>query len=196
MNVGVRAIPAAPEPLRPVRRIPALRLAICFAVVALAAGVLASRLRLLQEEAERTQFVHLVHTLALAVEAEALVLEARGDDAGLRALASASPMKLLNPVPANYRGESEERKPSNPIPGTWRFDVVQRELVYAPRAAPAMLAGSQRPELARFKLVAGRSDDGDARTERERRRESALRLVAIEVPPWLEDSAAAPRSLP
>jgi hypothetical protein len=158
--------------------------------------VLALRLQTLEADVERTQFVHIVRTLELAVASEAIVLDARGDAAGLRALAGSNPMALLRPPPANYRGEIDGKTPGAEIPGSWGFDLRSRELVYVPRVARDSSSASTSHVVARFKLRATQTDDESARYEPERTGDHALRLVAVEVPPWLDDPDAAPRMLP
>jgi hypothetical protein len=154
------------------------------------------RLQTLEADVERTQFVHIVRTLELAVASEAIVLDARGDAAGLRALAGSNPMALLRPPPANYRGEIDGKTPGAEIPGSWGFDLRSRELVYVPRVARDSSSASTSHVVARFKLRATQTDDESARYEPERTGDHALRLVAVEVPPWLDDPDAAPRMLP
>lgn len=166
------------------RRLPALRLLACAALVLGLGAVLARRAVELRREIERTAVRQTWQAMRVAVDAEAIVRELRGGRDEVARLAGSNPIALLDRAPAGYVGESTDARAAKP--GSWRFDPVRRELVYSMRDMHPIERNPSADSPLRFKIAARssesraspRADGGDA-----------PRLFAIGAPAWLEGSS-------
>jgi hypothetical protein len=107
-----------------------LEFALAVGVFGLLVAVLASRLLLYHEEAERVAAQQLIATLRTGLAVRSAQLAAEGQSEHLAALAGANPIALLSEKPGNYVGEFYAPDVLEMPKGQWFFDRADRTLVY------------------------------------------------------------------
>lgn len=112
-----------------------LELAVVAVVLSVLLAVLLNRLTFYQEAAERARFEAelRIYKTALQIRLAELILERREGEA--RLLEVENPTRWLSEKPTNYGGEY----PLRPVPGTWYFDQLTRELVYVANSGNGLL---------------------------------------------------------
>jgi prepilin-type N-terminal cleavage/methylation domain-containing protein len=108
-------------------------LAITVAIIGVLAGVLLSRLRLYQEEAERVAMDNVVGVLRSALSMKHGQLVAQGKQDDVSKLLTINPMDLLAQKPANYLGELNPQQKEKISRGNWYFNRKKLLLVYIAR---------------------------------------------------------------
>jgi prepilin-type N-terminal cleavage/methylation domain-containing protein len=108
-------------------------LAITMAIIGVLAGVLLSRLRLYQEEAERVAMDNVVGVLRSALSMKHGQLVAQGKQDDVSKLLTINPMDLLAQKPANYLGELNPQQKEKISRGNWYFNRKKLLLVYIAR---------------------------------------------------------------
>jgi prepilin-type N-terminal cleavage/methylation domain-containing protein len=108
-------------------------LAITVAIIGVLAGVLLSRLRLYQEEAERVAMDNVVGVLRSALSMRHGQLVAQGKQGDVNKLLTINPMDLLAQKPANYLGELNPQQKEKISRGNWYFNRKKLLLVYIAR---------------------------------------------------------------
>lgn len=132
-----------------------LDLACAVLVSALAAGSVLQHYRSVARLAEEAAVDATVRLLRESLRLHAAVLVMQGRREELRQLQRGNPFALIAAVPPNYAG-TVDGAPAARSPGTWRFDVRSRTLIYD-------WAQVSRPS-SRFRIEATFKDlDGDGR---------------------------------
>jgi general secretion pathway protein G len=127
---GRGASVASPQRRRRTCGFSLFELAVAAAVLALVAGILLQRLVYYQDEAERTGVQLQLANMRTALHYKALQAALHGSPESMAALSGANPVAWLERAPVNYRGEIDDGRVSELIPGNWYFDRARRNLVY------------------------------------------------------------------
>lgn len=176
----------------------ALELAVVAVLIGGLATVLASRLRVLQIDAEAAHLRRVVTGIrsALAFETAEWIATGARDDRLLELLSS-NPMDSLLVAPPSYVGEVDAPDPYNIEPGSWYFDRRDRVLVYRVQHAGAFDTHLPEPARARFKFVPVYDDrNRNGRFEPARDRFRGIQLVALEPYRFTHRQAEKPQESP
>ncbi len=123
-----------------------LELIIVICIVAVMAGMLLSRIRMFQNQAEMAQMETVVGVLRSAISMKVGQLVVQGKSSELSKLATTNPMDLLAQQPANYLGELNLPQSGKISEGNWYFDRKLLLLVYIANTG----ATFQVPDSSRF----------------------------------------------
>jgi type II secretory pathway pseudopilin PulG len=105
-------------------------LAVAAVVFSLVVGILLQRLAFYQDEAERAGVQLQLANMRTALHHKALQAALHSNPESMAALSGANPVAWLERAPVNYRGEIDDEKVSELMPGNWYFDRARRNLVY------------------------------------------------------------------
>ena len=157
-------------------------LIIVIILVALFAGVLLGRFRFYQEAAEKAAMEQTAGAIRGAINIRLAALIARGKTQDIARLAGINPVNLLSEKPPNYAGEYYGIAAGDIAPGSWYYDLRDRQLVYLVRGAHFIpdKNGNKRVSY-RMTLV---YDDGFSGTHDAARREVAG-VILKEVTPYV-----------
>jgi general secretion pathway protein G len=117
-------------------------LAVTVAIIGVLAGVLLSRIRLYQEEAERVAMENVVGVLRSALSMKFGQLISQGKQADVIKLLTINPMDLLAQKPANYIGEFNTPQKEKISRGNWYFNRKKLLLVYIARTGATLQASN------------------------------------------------------
>jgi len=113
-------------------------------------------------QAEAVAARQVVAALRTSLQAEAARLASHGRQEGLRRLAAANPIELLERKPVNYLGEYYAPDPEQIGRAGWVFDPRDKSLVYLPINTESSSFGTAR--LLRFKVEFVRNPGPSAKT--------------------------------
>ena len=133
-------------------------LAVTVAIIGVLAGVLLSRIRLYQEEAERVAMENVVGVLRSALAMKAGQMVAQGKQQDLSKLITVNPMDLLAQKPANYIGEFNTPQKEKISRGNWYFNRKKLLLVYIARTGATFQVSN--PPRFEYKIELIRDTDG------------------------------------
>jgi general secretion pathway protein G len=117
-------------------------LAVAAIVLSLVVGILLQRLAYYQDEAERTGVQLQLANMRSALHHKALQAALHSNPESMAALSGANPVAWLEREPVNYRGEIDDGRVSELIPGNWYFDRARRNLVYVSTSKKSFPADS------------------------------------------------------
>ena len=104
-----------------------------FAVIAVVAGILLTRLLYIEELAEKTAVDLTILNIRSGIRMEIARRILDRAPLELKSHAAQNPVRWLEQPPPAYLGELRGREPANPAGGSWYYDADRRELVYVPR---------------------------------------------------------------
>jgi prepilin-type N-terminal cleavage/methylation domain-containing protein len=133
-------------------------LAVTVAIIGVLAGVLLSRVRLYQEEAERVAMDNVVGVLRSALSMKFGQLVSQGKQADVSKLITMNPMDLLAQKPANYLGEFNTPQKEKISRGNWYFNRKKLLLVYIARTGATFQGPG--PKQFHFKVELVGNPDG------------------------------------
>jgi general secretion pathway protein G len=105
-------------------------LIIVIVLVAVFSGMLLGRFLMYQEAAEKTAMEQTAGAIRSALNIRLAALIARGRTAEIPKLVTLNPITLLVEKQRNYAGEYYDVSGSDIPPGSWYFDLKNKELVY------------------------------------------------------------------
>ena len=168
-------------------------LAVTVAIIGVLAGVLLSRIKTYQEEAERVAMENVIGVLrsALSMRHGQLVAQGRQDD--VIKLLTINPMDLLAQKPANYLGELNPQQKEKISLGNWYFNRKKLLLVYITRTG-ATFQRSETKQI-QFKIVLLKAMDGaDGPKPAETSHSTTIEgIVLTQVPSNLSKQAILPK---
>jgi prepilin-type N-terminal cleavage/methylation domain-containing protein len=166
-----------------------LELIAVISIIAVLAGILADRLLVYQERAEKAAMERVVVILRSALQLRAAGLLVRGRMDDLKQLESDNPMSWLAERPDNYIGVFANAPPADMATGKWYFDGRNRQLVYVPERNRHFVPGKDGRLAIRFKV---RVDVGPLPGEEGRANPMQgvgnLELNATEPVNWFQDA--------
>lgn len=115
-----------------------LIVAVC--IVAVMIGVLANRLQVYKEAAEKAAMQQTAAAIKSALQMRVASYLIAGRDKEVESLATKNPMTWLQENPGNYAGEFFADAYASVPPGSWYYDLTHQELVYV-----INLSGNFRP---------------------------------------------------
>jgi general secretion pathway protein G len=121
-------------------------LAVTVAIIGVLAGVLLSRIKLYQEEAERVAMGNVVGVLRSALSMKFGQLISQGKQADVIKLLTINPMDLLAQKPANYLGEFNTPQKEKISRGNWYFNRKKLLLVYIARTGATLQASNSETQ--------------------------------------------------
>ncbi len=107
-----------------------LELIVVVCIIAVVAGILLNRLRLYQEAAERASMQQTAAAIKSALQMRVAAYLISGRDKDIEHLGGENPVNWLQERPQNYVGEFYADAYARVAPGSWYFDLTQRELIY------------------------------------------------------------------
>lgn len=122
-----------PVPRRACRGFSRFELAVVVAIISLVALPLIATLMRYQGVAERLRMENDVRDMQTFLNLKLLDLMLADDKAGVAQLAGANPVRLLERVPLDYRGEIDDATQSNET--GWLFDRRRKMLIYRPTSS-------------------------------------------------------------
>lgn len=105
-------------------------LIIVIILVAVFAGILLGRFQMYQEAAEKAAMEQTAGAIRSALNIQLAALIARGRTEDIPRLAALNPVTLLAEKQRNYVGEYYDTAGSDIPPGSWYYDLKNRQLVY------------------------------------------------------------------
>jgi general secretion pathway protein G len=99
-------------------------------IVAIMAGILFNRLQVYQEAAEKAAMQHTAGAIKSALQMRVASYMISGRDSEIERLRTENPVSWLQEHPENYAGEFYADAYARVRPGSWYFDLTERELVY------------------------------------------------------------------
>lgn len=105
-------------------------LIIVIILVAVFAGILLGRFQMYQEAAEKAAMEQTAGAIRSALNIQLAALIARGRTEDIPRLAALNPVTLLAEKQRNYAGEYYDTAGSDIPPGSWYYDLKNRQLVY------------------------------------------------------------------
>jgi len=105
-------------------------LIIVIILVGMFAGVLLGRFQMYQEAAEKAAMEQTAGAIRSALNIQLAALIARGKAEDIPRLAALNPVTLLAEKQRNYVGEYYDTAGSDIPPGSWYYDLKNRQLVY------------------------------------------------------------------
>jgi general secretion pathway protein G len=120
--------------------------AVTVAIIGVLAGVLLSRIKLYQEEAERVAMENVVGVLRSALSMKFGQLISQGKQADVIKLLTINPMDLLAQKPANYLGEFNTPQKEKISRGNWYFNRKKLLLVYIARTGATLQASNSETQ--------------------------------------------------
>lgn len=121
-------------------------LIVVICIVGILTGMLLSRIRLLQRQAEMAQMETVVGVLRSAIGMKVAQLVVQGRNSEISKLATINPMDLLAQKPSNYLGELDPPQNGKIPGGNWYFNRKLLLLVYIANTG----ATFQVPDSSRF----------------------------------------------
>lgn len=122
-------------------------------LVALLAGILLGRLLAYQEMAEKAAMEQTAGAIHSALTIQLAGLIARGRTQDIPKLTALNPITLLSGPQKNYVGEYFDPRPGDIPPGSWYFDLKNRQLVYTVQHSAHFVAGTGGDKAVRYKVV-------------------------------------------
>lgn len=134
-----------------------IELIVVIIIIVLLAGIFLTRVPLYQEQAEKAAMQQVEGALQSALVLRFGTLHARGaaSEKELSILATDNPIKWLQKVPPNYKGEYYDPSPRSVAPGNWMFDLKSRELIYVVDHVEYFKAGKDGNKWIRFRVHLG-----------------------------------------
>lgn len=131
-----------------------IELIVVIIIIVVLAGIFLIRVPLYQEQAEKAAMQQVEGALQSALVLRFGALHARGaaSEKELGILATDNPIKWLQKVPPNYKGEYYDPSPRSVAPGNWMFDLKSRELIYVVDHAEYFKAGKDGSKWIRFRV--------------------------------------------
>jgi len=131
-----------------------IELIVVIIIIVVLAGIFLTRVPLYQEQAEKAAMQQVEGALQSALVLRFGTLHARGaaSEKELSILATDNPIKWLQKVPPNYKGEYYDPSPRSVAPGNWMFDLKSRELIYVVDHAEYFKAGKDGKQWIRFRV--------------------------------------------
>ena len=131
-----------------------IELIVVIIIIVVLAGIFLTRVPLYQEQAEKAAMQQVEGALQSALVLRFGTLHARGaaSEKELSILVTDNPIKWLQKVPPNYKGEYYDPSPRSVAPGNWMFDLKSRELIYVVDHAEYFKAGKDGNKWIRFRV--------------------------------------------
>lgn len=131
-----------------------IELIVVIIIIVVLAGIFLTRIPLYQEQAEKAAMQQVEGALQSALVLRFGTLHARGaaNEKELSILATDNPIKWLQKMPPNYKGEFYDPSPRSVAPGNWMFDLKSRELIYVVDHAEYFKAGKDGKRWIRFRV--------------------------------------------
>jgi prepilin-type N-terminal cleavage/methylation domain-containing protein len=179
---------ARPRSLRPPTGFSLLELVIVVCIVAVLLAIAADRLLVMRTSAERTSVETTIGNIRSALGIKVARLIAKGDLAGIHALAQSNPMDVLAEPPESYRGVYFGIDPALFTGGDWYYDRRDRTLAYVVKyedvLRTARSAGAP-PPLARYTISLVYDDvNGNKTFDAGVDLATGVRLKAVGDDPW------------
>lgn len=131
-----------------------IELIVVIIIIVVLAGIFLTRIPLYQEQAEKAAMQQVEGALQSALVLRFGALQTRGaaNEKELSILATDNPIKWLQKLPPNYKGEFYDPSPRSVAPGSWMFDLKSRELIYVVDHAEYFKAGKDGKRWIRFRV--------------------------------------------
>jgi len=133
---------------------------------------------------EREAMQQTVNHISSALNIEALTLYVKGDQKRLARWEGANPIKLLSPLPLQYRGSLTEAEAIQVAPGSWFFDEDAGLLIYRINHIDQFSGGRAIPERVRFRVEATFDDSNGNLLRDENEKITGLKLNALDNYSW------------
>jgi hypothetical protein len=134
-------------------------LILVIALVAVFSGVLLGRFRMYQEAAEKAAMEQTAGAIRSALNIQMAALIARGRADEIPRLAALNPVTLLAEKPRNYAGEYYDVTGSDIAPGSWYYDLKNKELVYLVDRGAHFLPDKDGRKCVRYRVDLVYNDD-------------------------------------
>lgn len=121
-------------------------------IVALFAGVLLGRFVTYQEMAEKAAMEQTAGAVRSALNLQMARLITQGQVDDIPKIVTVNPMKFLTEQQKNYVGEFYEASLDNIPPGSWYYDLKQKELVYLVYRGGHFQSGPDGMKRVRYKV--------------------------------------------
>lgn len=134
-----------------------IELVIVISIIVILAGIFLQRVPFYQEQAEKTAMQQVEGALqsALVLRYGALLTRGSANEKEVSILASDNPIKWLQKIPPNYRGEFYDPLPSAFPTGGWVFDLKTRDLIYVLDHSDYFKPQADGQKWIRFHIVMG-----------------------------------------
>ncbi|MFA6120276.1 MAG: prepilin-type N-terminal cleavage/methylation domain-containing protein [Sideroxydans sp.] len=129
-----------------------IELIVVIIIIVVLAGIFLSRVPLYQAQAEKAAMQQVEGALqsALVLRYGALMTRGAANEQELSILATDNPVKWLQKLPPNYKGEYYDPSPQSVAPGSWMFDLKSRELIYVVDHSEYLKPGKDGKNWIRF----------------------------------------------
>ena len=151
-------------------------------LVAIFAGILLGRFLIYQEMAEKASMELTAGTIRSAINLQAAGLVSRGRASDITKLATVNPFKWLTEKQKNYAGEYYD--PKNVPPGSWYYDLRNKEVVYLVYRGAHFAPNRQGEKLVRFKVAVVYNDALAGDTDLSRRDLGGIAFREVEPYVW------------
>jgi general secretion pathway protein G len=121
-------------------------------IVAIMATILLNRLRMYQEVAEKAAMQQTAAAIKSALQMRVAAYLIDGRDKDIEHLRSENPVSWLQEPPQNYAGEFYADAYAHVAPGSWYFDLSQRELVYVVNLGHYFKPGADGRKWVRYQV--------------------------------------------
>ena len=168
-------------------------LAVTVAIIGVLAGVLLSRVRLYQEEAERVAMENVVGVLRSALAMKAGQMVAQGRQHELSKLITVNPMDLLAQKPANYIGEFNTPQKEKISRGNWYFNRKKLLLVFIARTGASFQVSDPKQFQLKFEVLRDMDGANGPKTAETSQSTTIEGIVLNQIPSSLSKQAILPK---
>ena len=124
-------------------------------IVAIMAGILFNRLQMYQEAAEKAAMQQTAAAIKSALQMRVAAYLMNGRETDIEHLRSENPVSWLQERPQNYAGAFYGDAYARVAPGSWYFDLSQRELVYVVNLGHYFKPGADGRKWVRYRVKIG-----------------------------------------
>ena len=155
-------------------------------VVSVMAGILLNRLQVYQEAAEKAAMQQTAAAVKSALQMRVAAYMIAGRENQIEHLLAENPVGWLQEKPAEYAGEFHADAYARVAPGSWYFDLAQRELVYVLKLGAHFKAGPDGRKWVRYRVKI-EYDEMPDRNGAPRRILSAAKFLPVRPYSWFAE---------